>query len=248
MTVALIKKDEAEQHADPLRTELGAAILAEAEAHRAVDSARENLERGKGALAAVQAELERARTLVDRAKERDGRAAAASIRKTASAPSDASKTVRGARLRVQELEDDVEIAEAAIGRLQDDVAQAEAALRQAVVDRLSAANAALAPICRALLDRTRAARRDSAVGKALLLLLLNDPAREAPEFRNDALGGMRAREQITAPLSGLRAEAESATMNSTAEERAAVEAAAAEMRAFVDRLATDASAEPPAIP
>jgi chromosome segregation ATPase len=244
MSVALIKKDEAEQ-TDPLR----AALEVERDALAAIDTCRENLEKGGRALDAVRADLDSARNLVERARERDGRAAAASIRKSASAPADASKTVRGARLRAQELEDDVEIAEAAIGRLQDDLAQAEAALRQAVVDRLEAVNAALAPIARALVGRAREAARDLAVAKALLLVLLNDLSRGAPDFSDDALAGMRARQRIAEPLAGLRAEAEAATgRSSNVEERGAVEAALAAMQSFVAKLAVDATAELPAIP
>ena len=250
MNVTQMKRQEkAGEEQDPLRTALAAAIEAEAEANRAVDSARENLERGKKALDAVHSSLNNARTMVERARERDGRAAAASIRRSASAPADASKTVRGARLRVQELEDDVEIAEAAIGRLQDDLVQAEAAVQWAVVDRLAATNAALAPLCRALVDRAREAARDLAVAKALLLELLNDPASKMPDFSDDGLSRMRARELITAPVLGLRVDAERATTrNSSDEDRAAVESAVTEMRSFLVRLATDASAELPPTP
>jgi hypothetical protein len=246
MTVALIKKDEAELHADPLRANLASAIEAEREANATVVLANDNLRKGHEALEAGKADLERARVLIERAKERDGRAAAASIRKSAGAPADASKTVRGERLRAQEIEDDIEIAEAAIGRLSEDLISAIAEERRACVDRLAAANWAIAPICRALVDRAREAARDLAVAKALLIELLNDPARGIPEFSDAALARIRAVEQITAPLAGLRAEAEAATgRNSTDEDRAAVETALAAMQSFVAKLAVDATAEPP---
>ena len=244
-------REQTGEEQDPLpaeRAALAAAIEAERDALAAIETANENKKRGHAAVGSLRAELDRAKRLVEAAKERDGRAAAASIRKTASAPQDAGKTVRGARMRVLELEDDIEIGEAACARIEQDCTEAAIAARDALVERLAATNGAIAPLCRTLVDRAREAARDLAVAKGLLLALLNDPARSAPEFSDDALAGMRAREQITAPLAGLRAEAERATTrNSSDEDRAFIETAVAEMQSFLARLATDAAAEPPAL-
>jgi hypothetical protein len=242
---SIAKRQEQTEEQDPLREQLAHAISAEVEARAAVDSANENLKRGHVFVATAQAELDRAKALVEKAKERDSRATAAAVRNKAGATPDARAT-RFARAAVLEKEDNVEVAQGTIERLQDDVVQAEVALRQAVVDRLEAVNAALAPIARALVDRAREAACDLAISKSLLLSLLNDLSRGAPDFSDDALAGMKARQRIAEPLAGLRAEAEAATgRSSNVEERAAVEAAVAEMKSFVAKLAVDASAEPP---
>jgi hypothetical protein len=245
MNVTQMKRQEQTGDEQSPLPALTAAIEAEAEARTAVDTANENLQRGRAFVETAQAAVERAKALVEKARERDSRATAAAVRNRAGATPDATST-RSARAVVLEKEDNLEIAQGTIERLQDDVVQAEAALRQAVVDRLEAVNAALAPIARALVDRARDAARDLAVAKALLLALLNDLSRGAPDFSDDALAGIRAVEQITAPLAGLRAEAEAATSrNSTDEVQAAVESAVAGMESFLAQLATDASAEPP---
>lgn len=241
--VTQIRQDQAgDDSPDPLRAALASAIEAEREARAAVSTANENLRRGHEVVEASQTALEGARNRVSKARERDSRATAAAVRNKSSAAPDATST-RSARAAVQDHEDNLEVAQGAISRLEQDVAESKAAVEWAVVDRMAAANAALAPICSALLEQARAARRDLAIGKALLTELLSNPSRGAPEFRDDALGGMRAREQITAPLSGLRAEVEGLMMlNPPDEERAAVEAAVAGMRSFLARLATDATA------
>ena len=246
---SIAKRHAGEAHSDQLpaeRAALAAAIAAEAGARIAVDTANENLRRGRAFVETAQAAVERAKALVEKAKERDSRASAAAVRNRAGATPDASST-RSARAAVQEREDDLEVAQGAIARLEQDVAESEATLLWAIVDRMAAANAALAPVCRALVDRARDARRDLAVAKALLIELLNDPARGAPDFETDALAGMRSRERIAAPLAGLRAEAERATLNSTDEDRAGVEAAVAEMRSFLVQLVMDPAAELPPI-
>lgn len=136
----------------------------------------------------------------------------------------------------------MEISEAAIGRLQDDVAQAEAAVLRCVVDTMAARSAVLAPVCRELIARARDAHRSYALSRALLIELLNDPSKGAPDFPDDTLDGARARERIAAPLAGLRAEAERATMmgNRTAEEDLAVVASAvAALRSAIAALAKD---------
>jgi hypothetical protein len=248
-TVTSIKKREetGEEHPDALRGALAGAIAAEREANAAVVSANENLKRGHAFVATAQAELDRAKALVEKAKERDSRASAAAVRNRAGASPDASST-RSARGAAQEREDNLEVALGTIERLEKDVAESEAALQWAVVDRMAAANAALAPICRALIARAREAAGRFEMARSLLLSLLNDPSRGAPEF-SDALAGMRARAKITAPLAGLRGDAEAATGRSSSDEdRAAVEAAVTAMQSFVAQLAVDASAAPPALP
>jgi hypothetical protein len=213
--------------ADPLRAALAAAIEAEADARRAVSTARENLKRGHAAVDGARAELSQAERLVEAARERDGRAAAAAIRKSASAPPDVSAT-RSARLRAQMCEDSAEVAASAIQCLEQNVLESNAALLQCLVDTAACRNAVLAPVCRELISRARGAHRSFALNKAMLVLLLNDPSSGAPDFGDDTLAGVRAREQIAAPLAGLRDAAERATMsaNRTAEEDSAVVAEA----------------------
>jgi hypothetical protein len=114
---------------------------------------------------------------------------------------------------------------------------------------MAARNAVVGVACRQLIDRAVSSRRDLAVCKALLVEILNSAERGAPDFGQDALARIRAREVINGPLIACTEEFEGLMMlNSTDEERAAVESAVAGMESFLARLATDATAEPPAIP
>jgi membrane-associated HD superfamily phosphohydrolase len=248
MSVALIKKDQAERHAaDPLRADLEAAILAEREACAALASIEEALRRGNSVTQAAQAKLENAKHHVEKAKEGDARRTAAAVRNRSSASPDASG-VRRARESVVQAEDDLEAAQGAVARIQEECVQYAAAAQWATVERMAAANAVLAPVARTLLDRLRDVRNETTRTKALLLELLQDPARGIPEF-SDALAGMRARDRVTKELSALRQDAERLFISGTNdEERAASAAAVAGMQSFLARLATDATAEPPAIP
>jgi hypothetical protein len=249
MNVTSIVKRQEHVGDDPLRAALAAAIEAEAEARSAVDTADENLKRGHAVVAAAEAQLESARKLVENARARDVRAMSATIRnKSAGASPDATMT-RQARAAVQEKEDNLDVAQGSIARLEQDVSESETALLWAIVERTAAANAALVPTCRELLDRARDARRVLAVSKASLAELLNERTKDVPAFGDDMLGRINAREQVTAPLSALRSEAGHLYLAVTTDaERAAADAAAAEMTAYIARLATDSTSEPPAIP
>ena len=78
--------------------------------------------------------------------------------------------------------------------------------------------------------------------RAMLIELLDDLSRGAPDFGEDTVSGMKAREQIARPLAGLRDEAERATMmgNRAAEEDSAVVASTiAALKSAIAALAKD---------
>ena len=228
--VTSIAAKSRDTEADPLSAEraaLEAAIEAEREARASLASIEEALRRGKSVAQSAQDKLESAKHHVEKAKEGDARRTAAAVRNRSSASPDASG-VRRARESVVQAEDDLEAAQGAVARIQEDCAAAALACVSAAVDTMVARNAVLAPVCRELISRARDAHRSFALNKAMLVLLLNDPASGAPDFGDDTLAGVRAREQIAAPLAGLRDAAERATMsaNRTAEEDSAVVAEA----------------------
>jgi hypothetical protein len=245
----IARRQERTEEQDPLRVALGVAIEAEIAASAAVVTAHENLKRGHAVIAAAEAQLESARKLVENARARDVRAMSATIRnKSAGASPDATMT-RQARAAVQEKEDLLEVAQGAIARLEQDVVESEAAALWATVDTMAARNTLLLPTCRELIERAGDFRRGLAVCRGLLIELLNDPSRGAPELLDDALGNMRVRERITGELAGLRTEAQNVSMlNATAGEQEAVAASVDELRRAVSNLMTDATTELPPLP
>jgi hypothetical protein len=245
MTIALIKTEEAEQ-TDPLRVALAAAIEAEAEARSAVDTANENLRRGRAFVETAQAAVERAKALVEKAKEGDARRTAAAVRNRAGASPDASST-RSARAAAQSRLDDYEVAKGTIALLEQAVVESETALSWAVVDCLAARNAVLAPIARELIRLARDGRRTAAAAKTFLAEIFAERA-GVPRFGDNTLDNIKAGEAVRAPLAELRSEAQQLFLSgSIAEERAAASAAEGEMMNCIARLATDATAEPPTL-
>jgi hypothetical protein len=112
---------------------------------------------------------------------------------------------------------------------------------------VAARNAVLgAGFCRELIERARDAGRARALTKSMLAEVLNEHARGAPEFRNDVLSGIKAREQVTAGLAWLRGEAKAIFMSSdSAADREAADVAVAELRKAMSNLMADATAEMP---
>lgn len=238
------KGEAGDDQQDPLRQALKAAIEAEAEACDACVAADEALERGRAVVGAADAELERARGLVTAARERDSRATAAAVRRSAAGAPDAS-TTRKARAAVADAEDLLEVAQGACERLKQDCAEKATAALWARNRVLEARAALLAPVFATMLENAAAARMLLATSTAVLIEFLNRD-RPGPDFGADTMSSMAAREARDKPLVEITQEAKRFITHAISNgEDDAARAAVRTWHAAVAALAGDPSVELP---
>jgi hypothetical protein len=235
----------ADDKQDPLRAALDSAIKMAWKATCAVTAAAESLERGRSLVAGADAAVEAATTAVGEARELDAKNAAKAVRMRGDVGG--ASAARKARRELEEAEEDAEVARSALAKLEGDLADAEDQARWRANAVCVARNNLLLPLAEQLLARAHLARRTVFVAQSLLSEMLSTRDDAAPKFP-DVLSSIRAREQREAPLAGIRSEAHDFSTADTEDEQAAAEEAVSEMRAFIDALLQESTAEAPALP
>jgi hypothetical protein len=233
------------KQADPLRAELDMAIKMAWKYTTAVSAARSALERGRDLVSEAEAAVEAATAAVGEARASDAKAAARAVKTRGDVVGGGATKQK--RRDLEDASDAAEVAREALKTLEADLTDAESKViwRQNAV--IAARAACLAPVVEEIVERIGSARLALAAGRAQLSELLAGVERGAPTF-DDVLARMKAGEAIRAPLEALKSRIDQVTLvNVTPEEAAAKEKAVVAMRAFVDRLATDATADPPTI-
>lgn len=132
--------------------------------------------------------------------------------------------------------------------MKQDCAEKATALLWAQNRVLQARSAVLAPVFATMLENAAAARMLLATSTAVLIEFLNR-ARPGPDFGNDTMASMRARELRDAPLAAVIKDAASFCTNAISNgEPDAVRAAVRSWHAAVAALATDPTVELPQLP
>jgi hypothetical protein len=248
MTAALIKPDRAaENNLDPQRKALATAIANEWKAVTARTSAQDDLMRARHFVEEAEAAVLAKTEAVDFARGADAEMAAKAVRTRTDVPG--TSATRTARRELEDSEDALEISRAALTALESDAAKSDATLARRRNAVLTARAELLASVARQILERAAAARFTLAVSQAVLHDLLNTDERDAPEYGDDVIARISAKEERRAPLAEVTADARRFALNpESGDEGNAARLAVEQMRAVTSALVKDASVALPPLP